>query len=60
MGFFVHESLCKYDLNTYFEDWHANSIVASYNEWKNIVYQNISGYEDNSWHICCKNHPVMN
>ena len=44
MGFFVHinESVCKYNLNTYFEDWHANSILPSYNEWKKIVCKKIS------------------
>ena len=48
MEFFVHinESLCKSNLNTYVEDWHATSIFPSYNEWKNIVYKKISEYEN--------------
>ena len=48
VGFFVqiNESLYKYNLNTYFEDWHANSIFLSYNGWKY------------SWHNYCENHPL--
>ena len=63
MGFFVHanESLCNYNLNTYFKDWHSNSIFSSYfYEWRNIVYKKIFEYEYNSWHIYCENHPLMN
>ena len=38
MDFFVqiNESLCKYNLNTYFKDWHANSIFPSYNDWRTL------------------------
>ena len=51
--------MCKYNLNIYSEDWHANSIFPSYYEWKNIVYKKISEHEDSSWHIYCENDPLM-
>ena len=62
VGFFVYinESLCKYNPNTYFEHWHANSVFPSYNEWENIGYKKISEYENNNWHIYCENHPLVN
>ena len=43
---YINESLCKFELSSYFDDWFVNSVFPSYNEWKSIINQRIHEYEN--------------
>ena len=41
---YTNESLCKFQLSSYFEEWFAHFVFPSYNEWKSIVNQTMNSY----------------
>ena len=56
---YINESLCKFELSSYFDDWFVNSRFLFYNEWKSIVNQRINEYENAMWFTYCACHLNM-
>ena len=55
----ICDTLCKYNLFTYFETWFHNSIFPCYEEWKSIVYHEVRNSEMNKWTEYCVSHPNL-
>ena len=55
----ICDTLCKYNLFTYFETWFHNSIFPCYEEWKSIVYHEVRTSEINKWTEYCVSHPNL-
>ena len=55
----ICDTLCKYNLFTYFETWFYNSIFPCYEEWKSIVYHEVRNSEMNKWTEYCVSHPNL-
>ena len=52
----ICHTLCKYNLFTYFETWFHISVFPCYEEWKPIVYREVSNSEMNKWIEYCVSH----
>ena len=55
----ICDTLCKYNLFTYFETWFHNSVFPCYEEWKSIVYHKVHNSEMNKWTEYCVSHPNL-
>ena len=55
----ICDTLCKYNLFTYFETWFHNSVFPCYEEWKSIVCREVRNSEMNKWTEYCVSHPDL-
>ena len=56
----ICDTLCKYNLFTYFETWFHNSSFSCYEEWKSIVYREVRNSElKKNWTEYCVSHPNL-
>ena len=55
----ICDTLCKYNLFTYFETWFHIYVFPCYEEWKSIVYREVRNSEMNKWTEYCVSHPNL-
>ena len=56
----ICDTLCNYNLFTYFETWFHNSVFPCYEEWKSIVYRGVRNSEMIKWTWYSVSHPNLN
>ena len=55
----IAETLHKYELLHYFENWHNSSTFPIYSGWKKIVRDKITDFERCAWDSFCESHPKL-
>ena len=55
----IAESLHKYELFDYFENWHDSSTLLTYTRLNKIVQDKIFDFERHAWDRFCESHPDM-
>ena len=55
----IAETLHKYELFHYFENWHNSSPFPIYSTWNKTVQDKIFDFERRTWDSFCESHPDM-